>query len=288
MRKKHSNASQQTGQSVHTGKGLISALCTAAAAGTAGVLAFRSISRKPKKELPPSPETEAEKIRENLMRTISHDLRTPLSGIMGNSLLYLESDETLDDVERRRLVTYIHKDSGWLLNIVENLLAITRIRNAENAIGIREEIVEEVLGEALQKMETRHPEFKIRASIPDEIIMLPMDALLIEQVIINLLENALLHSGSKEPVDIIVKDKKDCAAFIVRDYGQGISEEVLGHLFDSSPLSDAVSDSHKKTGIGLLICKAIICAHHGTLIGQNHSLGAEFIFTLPKGANNLS
>ena len=147
---------------------------------------------------------------------------------------------------------------------------------------VREEIVEEVLGEALQKMDTRHPEFKIRASIPDEIIMLPMDALLIEQVIINLLENALLHSGSKEPVDVIVKNGTECATFIVRDYGQGIPEEVLAHLFDISSLMEDLPDARKKTGIGLLICKTIISAHHGTLTGHNHSLGAEFIFTLPK------
>ena len=280
MHNKKLNSFQHMEHSTRTG--LFAALCTAGAASTAGVLASRIIRRKAKRPLPPSPETETEKIRENLMRTISHDLRTPLSGIMGNSLLYLESDETLDDTERRRLVTYIHKDSAWLLNIVENLLAITRIQNSDSAIGTREEIVEEVLGEALQKMDTRHPEFKIRASIPDEIIMLPMDALLIEQVIINLLENALLHSGSKEPVDVIVKNGTECATFIVRDYGQGIPEEVLAHLFDISSLMEDLPDARKKTGIGLLICKTIISAHHGPLTGHNHSLGAEFIFTLPK------
>ena len=111
-----------------------------------------------------------------------------------------------------------------------------------------------------------------------------MDALLIEQVLINLLENALLHSGGCEPVDIIVEDGEDFATFIVRDYGQGIPENMLGHLFDSSRLADETWDSRKKTGIGLLICKAVISAHRGTITARNHSLGAEFIFTLPKKA----
>lgn len=267
----------------HTG--LFAAFCTAAAATAAGILTSRFINRKMQEPSPePVKEADLEKIRENLLRIISHDMRTPLSGITGNSLLYLEGAETLDDAEKLRLVTHIHEDSSWLLHIVENLLAIARIRDGGHGVRTREEVVEEVLGETLQKMETRHPDFKIRVTIPDEIILLPMDALLIEQVLINLLENALLHSGGSEPVDIIVEDGEDFATFIVRDYGQGIPEDMLDRLFDSSSLADETSDSHERTGTGLLICKAVITAHRGTLTARNHSLGAEFVFTLPKKA----
>ena len=143
--------------------------------------------------------------------------------------------------------------------------------------------MEEVLGEALQKMKMRHPGFEVHAVIPDQIVMLPMDALLIEQVLINLLENALRHSGSREPVDVIVEDGESQVTFIVRDYGCGIRDEALSHLSRNTP-DTTLSGIHRKYCIGLVICKAIISAHHGSFTGRNHSHGAEFVFTLPKGA----
>lgn len=284
MRKNQTDLSQNTQRFSRKGKGFRTALCAAAAATATGILTSWLMDRKEKEALPekPSEETDAARLLGNLLLAISHDLRTPLSGIMGNSLLYLENHETLNEEEKLELVTHIHEDSGWLINIVENLLAMTHIQNTENSVNTREEILEEVLGEALQKMEMRHPGFEIRAVVPEEIIILPMDALLIEQVIINLLENALLHSESKKPVEVIVEDGKDSVTFTVRDYGRGVPEEVLTHLFDSASLAKAASDPHKKTSIGLIICKAIISAHHGSLTARNHSLGAEFIFTLPK------
>lgn len=284
MRKNQSDLSQDTQRFSRKGKGFRTAFYAAAAATATGILTSWLMSRKKEEAQPESPseETDAADLHGNLLRAISHDLRTPLSGIMGSSFLYLENHETLSDEEKLELVSHIHEDSGWLINIVENLLAMTHIQNAENAISTREEILEEVLGEALQKMEMRHPGFEIRAVIPEEIIILPMDALLIEQVIINLLENALLHSESKKPVDVIVEDGKDSVTFTIRDYGHGIPEEILVHLFDNATLTKAASDPHQKTNIGLIICKAIISAHHGSLTARNHSLGAEFVFTLPK------
>lgn len=222
-----------------------------------------------------------EKIHAYLLSAIAHDLRTPLSGIMGNSLLYLENHETLSKEEKLQLMSHIHEDSGWLLNIAGNLLAITRIRD-EGKISTRDEIAEEVLSEALEKLERRHPRCAVRVAMPEDIIMLPMDALLIEQVILNLLENALLHSGSTEPIDILVENGATEVSFTVRDYGCGIPEEMLGSLFDSPSRMKVPADCAKKAGIGLAVCKAIISAHHGTLKGRNHGRGAEFIFTLPK------
>ena len=284
MRKNQQNPTQHTQPSTQSGSGFYAAFCAAAAVAVTGLLASRFIGQKAEKvpEENPLQETDLEKIHSHLIRAISHDLRTPLSGIMGNSLLYLENHGSLSEEEKLNLVGNIHEDSGWLINIVENLLAMTRIGDTENPVSTREEIVEEVLGEALQKMEMRHPGFEIRAIIPDEIIILSMDALLIEQVIINLLENALLHSESRKPVEVIVEEGEDSVIFTVRDYGRGIPEEMLDRLFDSDSLTKAASDPHKKTCIGLIICKAIISAHHGTLTGRNHSLGAEFTFTLPK------
>lgn len=227
-------------------------------------------------------EAEMEKMRANLLRAISHDLRTPLTGIIGNSLTYLENQEQLTEDEKADVVRNIYEDSSWLINMVENLLTVTRIGQNNLTIKTSEESLEEVVGESLQKMEKRHPECVIHAKIPDEFIMLPMDAVLIEQVTINLLENALLHSDSTKPIDFIVENRPQEVAFTVRDYGKGIPKHMLNNLFSGTSRSTSEADVHKGMGIGLVICKTIIDAHCGTISGRNHEHGAEFTFTLPK------
>ena len=224
-----------------------------------------------------------EKMRANLLRAISHDLRTPLTGIIGNSSLFLESQNDLSSTEQRTIMTNIYEDSNWLLNMVENLLSVTRIQGDSLSINTTEEPVEEVVGEALEKLKKRYPDAAIRVKIPEEFLMIPMDAVLIEQVTINLLENAIVHSGSILPIDFIVEDHPEHVSFIVRDYGKGLSEEKLQNLFETGTYNNSQSsDSRKGMGIGLSICKTIITAHHGTLSGRNHADGAEFCFTLPK------
>lgn len=228
-------------------------------------------------------EAEMEKMRANLLRAISHDLRTPLTGMIGNSSLFLENQERLNTEEQRDIVGNIYNDANWLLNMVENLLTVTRIHGDNFSITTSEEPVEEVISEALQKLHKRYPDSVINVQIPPEFIMLPMDAILIEQVTINLLENAIIHSGSNKPIDFLVEDHSDEVSFIIRDYGKGLSKDMLPNLFDGvSRAPSQTSDARKGMGIGLSICKTIITAHRGTLVGQNHKDGAEFIFTLPK------
>ena len=223
-------------------------------------------------------EAEMEKMRANLLRAIS-----PLTGIIGNSSLFLESQNDLSSTEQRTIMTNIYEDSNWLLNMVENLLSVTRIQGDSLSINTTEEPVEEVVGEALEKLKKRYPDAAIRVKIPEEFLMIPMDAVLIEQVTINLLENAIVHSGSILPIDFIVEDHPEHVSFIVRDYGKGLSEEKLQNLFETGTYNNSrSSDSRKGMGIGLSICKTIITAHHGTLSGRNHADGAEFCFTLPK------
>lgn len=228
-------------------------------------------------------EAEIERMRANLLRAISHDLRTPLTGILGNSLVYLENQDKLSRTDQMNIVQNIYEDSNWLINMVENLLTVTRIRDEDMRINTSDESVEEVVGAAIQKMGKRHPECIIHARIPDDFIMLPMDAVLIEQVTINLLENAFLHSGNTSPIDFVVESDGPQVSFTVRDYGNGIPENMLGHLFDGSSYTASHStDARKGMGIGLVICKTIVTAHHGSLLGRNHDCGAEFTFTLPK------
>ncbi len=233
-------------------------------------------------------EAEKEKMRANLLRAISHDIRTPLTSIIGSSTVYLENEASLSDSDKRALVSHILEDSNWLLNMVENLLSVTRINNETAKVSTSLEPVEEVLGESISRLKKRLPDAQVKVSVPDEFLMIPMDAILIEQVLINLMENAIVHSKSTKPIECFVEAGVSCVTFHVRDYGIGIPPEKLKTIFDGSSSTTSTStDGRKGMGIGLSICKTIITAHGGTLAAVNHADGAEFYFTLPKGEQNI-
>ena len=229
-------------------------------------------------------ETEKEKMRANLLRAISHDLRTPLTGIIGASSSYLDNRTLLAEDEKNAIVTHIHEDANWLLNMVENLLSVTRIRNQSSTVHKTEESVEEIVSAAINRLKKRLPEASVNVSVPDELLLLPMDAILIEQVLLNLLENAIVHSQSCHPILCYVDDDEQTVTFHIKDYGVGIELERLKNIFDgNSYIGNNISYSNKGMGIGLSICKTIITAHNGTINAKNHDQGAEFYFTLPKG-----
>lgn len=227
-------------------------------------------------------DAEKEKMRANLLRSVSHDLRTPLTGIIGNSTTYIDNSESLTDQEKLRLVEHIRDDSNWLLNMVENLLSVTRINQNSMKIATSLESVEEVVSEALLRFRKRLPDVAVTVQVPEDFLMVPMDAMLIEQVIINLLENAAVHSGSKLPVELTVSNDAQKVIFRVKDYGIGIDPNKLGTIFDGSSYTpESASDAHRGMGIGLSICKTIIVAHNGEISAVNHTNGCEFTFTLP-------
>lgn len=227
-------------------------------------------------------ETEKEKTRANLLRAVSHDLRTPLTSIIGSSATLLENRNMLDEEEQNEMLGQIHEDANWLLHMVENLLSVTRIHDDQVKVTKVSEPVEEVVSEAVARLKKRYPQAQIDVTVPVEFLMVPMDATLIEQVIINLLENAVKYSGSKKPVGLSVEKNGSAAVFHVRDYGVGLSSTQMETLFDglSNPQGNSV-DKTKGMGIGLSICQTIIHAHGGGLKAVNHSEGVEFIFTLP-------
>ena len=236
-------------------------------------------------------EADREKLRANLLRAVSHDLRTPLTGIIGSSSSFLEHYSDFSDEERTELVSNIREDSEWLLNMVENLLTVTRIRD-QNGEGARvkksPEVVEEVVSEAILRLRKRLPDIRIHVDMPETFLLLSMDPTLIEQVLINLLENAFIHSGSTDPIYLVICDLSDSVAFRVRDYGKGIDEAQLPYIFEGQQRSSGTADSHRGIGIGLSICKTIIQAHGGTINAANHPRGAEFTFTLPKEKEDLT
>jgi two-component system sensor histidine kinase KdpD len=234
-------------------------------------------------------ETEKEKMRANLLRAISHDLRTPLTGMIGISETLLKNMNKLPPEEQKRFLQYIYEDSNWLLHMVENLLTITRIKEGVSSVNKSLEILEEVITEAVRRLRKRYPKALIQVSIPEEIVMVPMDPTLIGQVIINLVENSIKYSGTKDPVRVIAELSEDTICIRVTDNGIGLPPSNLNSIFDGySPSENKSSDTKKGFGIGLSICKTIILAHNGTIYAENNEGGgAVFIFTLPLERNKV-
>ncbi len=226
-------------------------------------------------------ETEKEKMRSNLLRAVSHDLRTPLTCILGASATLLESKEMLTEENKDTLLTDINQDAQWLIHMVENLLAVTRINGETAKVKKQLEAVEEVVSEAVTRIRKRFPLCRLNIKVPDDLLIVPMDATLIEQVLINFMENAIRHSGSTEPISLCVTSDENTASFEVSDTGKGLDPEEIPYIFDG--YSDhKTSDSTRGIGIGLSICKSIITAHGGSITAGNNDFGgAMFRFTLP-------
>lgn len=228
-------------------------------------------------------ESEKEKMRSNLLRAISHDLRTPLTCISGASSAILESGESLDKETHDNLIANIKEDSQWLIRMVENILSVTRINEGTMNVVKAPEAAEEIIAEAVSRIRKRFQNRIITAKVPDELLMVPMDGTLIEQVLINLIENAIKNSPDNCVVEVKVKKHKHEALFEVIDHGEGISEQDFPYLFDSYiPNRTRSSDSSRGLGIGLSICMSIIKAHHGKMEATNKKDGgAVFWFSLP-------
>lgn len=230
-------------------------------------------------------EAQKEKLRANLLRAVSHDLRTPLTGIIGNSESYLEMEKKLSDEEKREIVENIEGDANWLLNMVENLLSVTRINNETAKVNKSLEPVDEVISSAVVRFKKRFPEAELKIFPPEDLIMVMMDATLIEQVIINILNNANAHAHSVKPIELKVFEDDDKVWFCIKDYGVGIDEKRLDTIFDGAGYSrdeEGEVDGYKGMGIGLSICKTIVIAHGGDIKAKNHGEGSKFFFYLPK------
>ncbi|NLG03514.1 MAG: GHKL domain-containing protein [Clostridia bacterium] len=230
-------------------------------------------------------EAEREKSRSNLLRALGHDLRTPLTSILGASSAIMDNDKNLVRSERLKLLSEIYEDAQWLIRMVENLLLVTRIDGEKAAEIVKvNEAVEELIPEAVMKLQKRFPDQHVSVKVPSNLLMVPMDAMLIEQVLINLMENAVLHGKHMTKINLEVWEEDGKAFFKVSDDGDGIKAEVLPHIFDGYYRMDdeRTSDSKKNMGIGLSICNTIIKAHHGVLTAANKAEGgAAFTFYLP-------
>ena len=232
-------------------------------------------------------EADREKMYADLLRAVSHDIRTPLTGIVGATNVLLEQDGGLPPEQRQQLLRSTNEDAQWLIRIVENLLSITRISSEEAKVKKEPEPAEEVIESAVAKTHKHYPEVDIRVHLPDKLMMVPMDPLLMEQVLVNLMENAVIH-GETHNIDVTLSSAGNCAVFTVADDGRGIPLHLLPRLFDGSARSDRSSDGKRSMGIGLSVCRTIVLAHGGVIRGDNRQEGgAVFTVTLPmKGEND--
>lgn len=231
-------------------------------------------------------ESEREQVRANLLRAISHDIRTPLTSIIGSTSIMLDENNGLSEEQKRQLLLDVHEDGQWLIRVTENILSITRI-DGDNEIVTNTELAEELIETAVRKFQKRHPDsLPIDIILPDEPVLVPMDIVLMEQVLLNLLENALIHGIGATHIEIRLAKSGEMAEFSVMDDGKCIPDSSMAELFDGTLKSDAASSKSGKRcmGIGLAVCKTIVNAHGGSIRAENldDRSGVVFTFTLPQ------
>lgn len=229
-------------------------------------------------------EVEKEKMRGNLLRAVSHDIRTPLTSIVGGVGVLLESGEQIDEATKTRLLENIRDESNWLVSVVENLLSVTRMTGEQTKIKKEMEAGEEVLSAAAMKIHKHYPSIEVSVRAPRELLMIPMDVILVEQVLINLMENSIQHGEYTTRIELQLRKEGAYARFDVVDNGRGISREVLPKLFQGYlPHEEApAADGRRNMGIGLSVCKSIVQAHGGAMQAKNLAAGgALFSFILP-------
>ena len=222
---------------------------------------------------------EKEKLRNNLLRSLSHDLRTPLTNIAGSSAVLLENDDVFEYEMKKKLMKSISSDAQWLTQLVENLLNMTRIQDGRLLLSKRCEVVDDIICEALQRCESRKGSHTISAHLPETIQLVNMDGQLIIQVLVNFIDNAIKHTQPTSHIDISFTQKKGKACFEVSDDGNGIPDNMIDTLFDSFVTTKSErSDAKRGVGLGLSISKAIIEAHGGTIYANNRADGHGAIF----------
>ena len=227
---------------------------------------------------------EREHLKSNLLRSIGHDLRTPLAGIAGASSYIVQRGESLDRESIERLAGDINEQTIWLITLVENILNMTRIENDKLEVNKQIEVVDDVVSEAVTHVVglSKRP-FKV--TLPQDVIAVPMDGKMIVQVLVNLLDNAVKHTSKDCPIELFINQEDGFVEFNVADGGTETGNDISIHenMFDAFVTSGKTgADGKKGLGLGLAICKAVVKAHGGAITtGTSHLGGALFTFTLP-------
>ena len=224
-----------------------------------------------------------EQLRADLLRSVSHDLRTPLTSISGNADILLEENLVLSPEARKKLLQDIYDDATWLGNVMENLLAVTKLEDGHVQLRMEPELVDDVIEEALRHVSRDASKHNLVVTPSPELLLARMDARVIVQVIVNFVNNAITHTQEGSHITISTKREADMAAITVADNGPGISEDDKPHVFESFyTTSSGTTDSNRSVGLGLSLCKSIVEAHGGSIrVEDVVPHGAAFTFTLP-------
>lgn len=230
-------------------------------------------------------QAESEKLRATLLRSISHDLRTPLTAISGNASILLSDSENLDVDARKQMYGDIYDDSAWLHNLVENLLAVTKIEEGRMDLKTQPQLAEEIVSEAMQHISRKRSEHTITVTHEDDLLLAQCDARLIVQTIINLVDNAIKYTPVGSHIWVSTRWEESMAVFTVADDGPGIPDQEKKQIFQMFYTgTTAVADSRRSLGLGLSLCKSIVTAHGGTIsVSDNQPVGTVFTFTIPAG-----
>lgn len=222
-----------------------------------------------------------EKLRANLLRSISHDLRTPLTSICGNADMLLQGK--LDEDKKEKIYGFIYEDSLWLINLVENLLSVTRIEKGKMEIKKEADMLEDLIEEALKHISRKSKEYCIQVIMENEFQLVNVDSRLILQVIINIVDNAVKYTPSGGKIIIRTKKEKNYVHVMISDNGNGIPDKDKEHIFDMFyTASGKIADLKRSLGLGLALCKAIVEAHGGMItVYNNKPKGSVFDFTIP-------
>ncbi|MEL7567367.1 MAG: ATP-binding protein [Dehalobacterium sp.] len=234
-------------------------------------------------------EVQRERLRADMLRTISHDLRTPLTGIMGLASTMLDNFDSVGNDIKKNFLHDIYDDADWLNELVENILHMTRLEEGKTKLNIGQEAAEEIIAEAIGHVKKRAPEYKILTRIPEEIILLQVDGVLIRQVLVNLLNNAITYSQEGSEIIVSVYRKKDRVIFKVSDNGPGIPQNDLPHVFERFySRHEKTSGTRRGTGLGLSLCKSIVEVHGGKIIVRNNEPhGTIVCFSIPLMEENF-
>lgn len=220
-------------------------------------------------------------VRSNILLAVSHDLRTPLTAISGSASYILSERKSEIPEDCTKMIEDIKTDADWLSVMVQNILSVTRVNDMQKSLKLRPEIPEEIIGSSIAKISRRFPESKISFAPPEKIVLAMMDPLLIEQVLINLIENAVRHSGSVKPIEVSLEYEGGKVRFLVRDHGRGLPEDILNQIAEDSPVMvDRRGDSVRGMGIGLSVCQSILKAHDSRLFAVDTGEGTCFYFSL--------
>lgn len=229
-------------------------------------------------------DAEREKLRNNLLRSVSHDLRTPLTSIAGNADFLLANGDQVDEKSRFSLLSDISADAVWLTDMVENLQAMTRVQDGRVPIEKKNEGADDVISGAASRTRKRCGDHRLAVHLPDESVRAPMDGTLVTQVLVNLIDNAIKHTRSRTTIDVSARNADGAVEFTVSDDGGGVPPDKLERIFDSFySVSGEQSAQQNGMGLGLAICRAIVEAHGGTIDAANNAQGgATFTFTIPR------